>query len=119
MSLFDDLVSINNSLSATLQGINSLLPFEAETLKDAPPIIEVAIGSARQEGEESGYDIGYDVGYGNAASIIVSTSNEVIEKYTTPVEDWSELPSKIDEVYEAGKAAGGGGDDYYDTFWEV
>ena len=119
MSLFDDLVSINNSLSATLQGINSLLPFEAETLKDAPPIIEVAIGSARQEGEESGYDIGYDVGYGNAASIIVSTSNEVIEKYTTPVEDWADLPEKIEEVYDVGFANGqaeGGGGGYDEGF---
>ena len=29
-----------------------------------------------------------------------------------------ELANKIDEVYEAGKVSGGGGDDYYNEFWD-
>lgn len=28
------------------------------------------------------------------------------------------MKEDLDNVYEAGKAAGGGGDDYYDTFWK-
>jgi hypothetical protein len=111
MSLRDDLIRINDSLSSTLHGINSLLPFEVENLKNTPPVIEEAIGSARREGEESGYSNGYNEGRENAETIIVDISNEAIEKYTAPAEVWSELPSKIDEVYDAGKAAGGGGDE--------
>lgn len=102
MSLRDDLIRINNSLSSTLHGINSLLPFEVENLKNTPPAIEEAIGSARREGEESGYSTGYNEGRENAETIIVDISNEAIEKYTAPAEDWSELPSKIDEVYGVG-----------------
>ena len=117
MSLKEDLIRINDALSSTLQGINSLLPFEAETLKDAPPIIEVAIGSARKEGEESGYSTGYDDGYGAAESFIVYQSNEAIEKYTTPAEDWSEIPSKIDEVHAVGVESGEQAE--YDAFWDV
>lgn len=29
------------------------------------------------------------------------------------------MKEDLDNVYEAGKAAGGGGDDYYDTFWDA
>lgn len=102
MSLRDDLIRINDSLSSTLHGINSLLPFEVENLKNTPPVIEEAIRSARREGEESGYSTGYNEGRENAETIIVDISNEAIEKYTAPAEDWSNLPSKIDEVYGVG-----------------
>lgn len=46
-------------------------------------------------------------------------ANAIREKTgtTEPIKP-SDFASKISDVYEAGKAAGGGGDSYYDDFWD-
>lgn len=44
---------------------NAHLIHAAPNMTELPMLIEVSIGTAAQEAEQSGYNIGYDVGYGN------------------------------------------------------
>ena len=118
MGLKQDLETINTKTKEILNECNEHLTYPAANMQELPMLIDVAVNGARYEGEQSGYKIGYDVGYGNASAQLLPNCNAVVEKYTTPAVDVGELPAKIEEVYEAGKAAGGGGDNYYDEFWD-
>ena len=78
----------------------------AETVDEIPRLIEDAAQWGYAEGDAVGYTVGYEAGVSSAEYDITQNCNAVIEKYTDPAELATELPDKIDEVYDAGITVG-------------